>query len=79
MRGRTQYTWLYLKSQQAFPNISMLPTEIYPSRRGLAVQKGEAQLLAQLNEGIFRLKENGTLDHLYAKHFAVLEASEVPF
>ncbi|MBK9794890.1 MAG: transporter substrate-binding domain-containing protein [Holophagaceae bacterium] len=74
-----KYTWLYLKSQQAFPNISMLPTEIYPSRRGLAVQKGEAQLLAQLNEGIFRLKENGTLDHLYAKHFAVLEASEVPF
>jgi len=74
-----KYTWLYLKSQHSFPGISMLPTEVYPSRRGLAVHKGEAQLLAQLNEGIFRLKENGTLDRLHAKHFAALEASEVPF
>ncbi len=74
-----KYTWLYMKHEQFFPNISMLPTEIYPSRRGLAVHKGEAQLLAQLNEGIYRLKENGTLDRLHAKHFAALEASEVPF
>jgi signal transduction histidine kinase len=73
-----KYTWLYLKSQRSYPNIAMLATEIYPSRRGIAVHKGDAQLLAQLNEGIFQLKENGTLDRLYADHFGALEASEVP-
>ena len=74
-----KYTWLYLKSQKAYPEISVVPTEIYPSRRGISVHKGNPELLAQLNEGIFRLKEDGTLDRLYAKHFGSLEADEVPF
>ena len=73
-----KFTWLYLKNQRPYPGITVLPTEIYPSRRGIAVHKGEAQLLAQLNEGIFKLKEDGTLDHLYALHFGGLEAAEVP-
>ena len=74
-----KYTWLYFKTQNSHKGISMLPTEIYPSRRGIAIHKGNPELLAQLNEGIFRLKEEGTLDQLYAKHFGALEASEVPF
>jgi len=73
-----KFTWLYLKNQRPYPGITVLPTEIYPSRRGIAVHKGEAQLLAQLNEGIFKLKEDGTLDRLYALHFGGLEAAEVP-
>ncbi len=74
-----KYTWLYFKTQNRHEGISMLSTEIYPSRRGIAIHKGNPELLAQLNEGIFRLKEDGTLDQLYAKHFGALEASEVPF
>jgi signal transduction histidine kinase/CheY-like chemotaxis protein len=74
-----KYTWLHFKSQNPHDGLTVLPTEIYPSRRGIAIHKGNPELLARLNEGIFQLKEDGTLDHLYAKHFGALEASEVPF
>lgn len=36
---------------------------------GIAVTKGNQELLNKLNQGLAELKENGTYDHLYSKYF----------
>jgi glutamine transport system substrate-binding protein len=37
---------------------------------GIAVKKGNKELLAKLNKGLETIKANGTYDKIYAKHFS---------
>jgi hypothetical protein len=43
------------------------------------VRKGDATLLARLNEALFLIKQNGRMDEIYGRHLSALEAEEVPF
>jgi polar amino acid transport system substrate-binding protein len=40
-----------------------------PEHYGIAVRKGNAELLAQLNKGLADIKADGTYDRIYAKYF----------
>jgi len=40
-----------------------------PERYGIAVKKGNAELLEKLNKGLAEIKADGTYDQLYAKYF----------
>ncbi|MBB5018289.1 polar amino acid transport system substrate-binding protein [Chitinivorax tropicus] len=42
---------------------------------GLAVKKGNAELVAKLNEGLKKIKEDGTYDKIYAQYFAETKAA----
>ena len=42
----------------------------------IAVQAGNRDLLAQLNEGLFQLKQTGELDRIYEKWLGLLEPSD---
>jgi len=73
-----KFMYLYFTKQQNFENLQAVPSEIFPTKRCFAVHKGERQLLAALNDGLFRLKRNGTLDRIYQLHLGELEESEIP-
>lgn len=49
-----------------------LTTEHY----GILVKKGNQELLNKLNEGLKKIKEDGTYDRIYAKYFSIEEKSE---
>lgn len=40
-----------------------------PEQYGLAIKKGNAELLAKLNQGLAALRADGSYDRIYAKHF----------
>jgi polar amino acid transport system substrate-binding protein len=46
-----------------------------PEQYGIAVKKGNAALLARLNEGLAGIKADGTYQRLYAKYFGASEAA----
>ena len=59
-------------------NIKMLPIDIGLSQRfAFAVHKGDAELLAKINESLAIIKANGTYDKLYEKWFGVYEEKEL--
>ena len=74
-----KFTYLYYAKKGRIRNLQAVPSEIFPTKRCFAVRKGEERLLAALNEGLFRLKENGTLDRIYHQHLGALEEAELPF
>lgn len=74
-----KYTFLFYRRDLGLRNLQMIPSEIYPTKRCFAVRKGDAELLAKLNEGLFLIKQNGKLDALHFRYFGSLEASEIPF
>jgi polar amino acid transport system substrate-binding protein len=50
-----------------------------PEQYGIAVKKGNAELLAKVNEGIAGIKADGTYDQIYAKYFGAAPAkAEAP-
>ncbi len=49
--------------------LQALPVEGEPERYGIAVAKGNATLLLDLNEGLAEIQVDGTYDQLYAEHF----------
>jgi len=73
-----KYTYLYFVQKLGIRNLQALPSEIYPTKRCFAVHKGDAALLAKLNEGLFQLKQSGRMDEIYRRHFGALEAKEIP-
>ncbi len=73
-----RFTWLHLARQGGFGGLQEVPAEIYPHRVCFAVQKGDAALLARLNEGIFALKGSGELDRIHDRHLGRLERSQLP-
>ncbi|MFI3188485.1 hypothetical protein BCS42_04550 [Crenothrix sp. D3] len=58
-------------------NVKMLPIDIDLSQKfSFAVHKGDAELLAKINEGLAITKANGTYDKLHEKWFGVYEVKE---
>jgi polar amino acid transport system substrate-binding protein len=49
--------------------------EFVPEQYGIAVKKGNAELLAKLNEGLKAIKADGTYDQIYAKTFGAPPAA----
>jgi polar amino acid transport system substrate-binding protein len=52
--------------------------EFVPEQYGIAVKKGNAELLAKLNEGLKAIKADGTYDQIYAKTFGAPPAAAAP-
>jgi polar amino acid transport system substrate-binding protein len=50
-------------------------TSFTPEQYGLAVKKGNAELLAKLNKGLADIKSDGTYDNLYKKYFGTAPAA----
>jgi diguanylate cyclase (GGDEF)-like protein/PAS domain S-box-containing protein len=59
-------------------NIKTLPIDLGLSLKfSFAVHKGDAELLAKINEALAIMKANGTYDKLYEKWFGVYEEKEL--
>ncbi|MES2979341.1 MAG: basic amino acid ABC transporter substrate-binding protein [Pseudomonadota bacterium] len=49
-----------------------------PEQYGIAVKKGNAELLGKLNSGLAAIKGDGTYDKLYAQYFGAAPAAAAP-
>lgn len=49
-----------------------------PEQYGIAVRKGNTELLAKLNKGLAGIKADGTYDRLYAKYFGAPQVAQSP-
>lgn len=62
------------------PNVKPLPAKAgFAQKFSFAVRKGNAELLASINEGLSLAKSSGIYDILYEKWFRVFEIREVTF
>ncbi len=52
--------------------------EFVPEQYGIAVKKGNAELLAKLNDGLKAIKADGSYDQIYAKNFGAPPAAAAP-
>lgn len=52
--------------------------EFVPEQYGIAVKKGNAELLGKLNDGLKGIKGDGTYDTIYAKYFGAAPAAAAP-
>lgn len=52
--------------------------EFVPEQYGIALKKGNAELLAKLNDGLKAIKADGTYDRIYAKTFGTPPAAAAP-
>jgi polar amino acid transport system substrate-binding protein len=49
-----------------------------PEQYGIAVKKGNTELLAKINEGLAGIKADGTYDQIFAKYFGAKPAAAAP-
>jgi polar amino acid transport system substrate-binding protein len=49
-----------------------------PDRYGIAVHKGHAELLAEVNKGLAAIRADGSYDRIYAKYFGAPAAAAAP-
>ncbi len=66
---------LYLGRELALSNLVALGQPISPQRYGYAVNKGQAELLAQFSEGLAILKNTGRQQAIYDKWLGPLEGA----
>lgn len=52
--------------------------EFVPEQYGIAVKKGNAELLGKLNKGLADIKADGSYDRIYAKYFGAAPAAAAP-
>ena len=52
--------------------------EFAPEQYGIAVKKGNAELLGKLNKGLADIKADGTYDKIFAKYFGAPPAAAAP-
>lgn len=52
--------------------------EFVPEQYGIAVKKGNAEMLGKLNDGLKAIKSDGTYDKIYAKYFGAAPAAAAP-
>jgi polar amino acid transport system substrate-binding protein len=52
--------------------------EFVPEQYGIAVKKGNAELLGKLNEGLKAIKADGSYDKIYAQYFGAPPAAAAP-
>jgi polar amino acid transport system substrate-binding protein len=48
--------------------------EFVPEQYGIALKKGNAELLAKINKGLADVKADGTYDKIYTKYFGAAPA-----
>lgn len=60
-------------SSAAFKTVS--DSSFAPEQYGIAVRKGNAELLAKLNEGLAAIRADGTYDRIYTKYFGAPAAA----
>jgi ABC-type amino acid transport substrate-binding protein len=59
-------------------NIEVLPIKVgFAQKFSFAVQKGNSELLAKINEGLALTKVSGVYDQLYEKWFGIYEEKEL--
>jgi PAS domain S-box-containing protein len=64
--------------EEKIRNVTALKTQVgFSQKFSFAVQKGNSQLLAKVNEGLAIAKTAGTYDTLYEKWFGVFEMREI--
>jgi ABC-type amino acid transport substrate-binding protein len=68
---------LHLIRTRRITNVAVSSTDILSQKYCFAVRRSNDFLLAQLNESLFVLRENGTLDRVYAHHLGVLHADQM--
>ncbi len=69
---------LHLMRTKGITNIQVASKDILSQKYCFAVLRSHDFLLAQLNESLFVLRENGTLDAITARHLGVLLADQIP-
>ena len=53
---------------------SIADKEFAPEQYGIALKKGNAELLAKVNKGLGDIKADGTYDQIYTKYFGAAPA-----
>jgi len=71
--------WLHLEKRGGVGNLRVVPSELFPTKFCFAVRKGNDDLLAKLNEGLFQAKQDGTMEALHARYLGSLEAADLSF
>jgi PAS domain S-box-containing protein len=76
----TRVVGLYAVKAASLENIEVTPLSLpgAEQRFALAVRKGDAQLLARLNEGLAKVRADGTYDRLHDEWFDPIEPRIVP-
>jgi len=52
--------------------------EFVPEQYGIALKKGNAELLAKVNEGLKAIKADGSFDQIHTKYFGAPPAAAAP-
>jgi len=72
----------YLANNTSAKFKSVTDKAFQPEQYGIAVKKGNTELLAKLNKGLADIKADGTYDQLYTRYFgappAKVAASPAP-
>lgn len=53
-------------------------SEFVPEQYGIALKKGDTELLTKINEGLAAIKADGTYDQIYTKYFGAPAAAAAP-
>ena len=65
----------YVANNAGSPFKTVSDTSFMPEQYGIAVKKGNAELLARLNQGLAAIKSDGTYQAIYARYFGAAGAS----
>jgi signal transduction histidine kinase/CheY-like chemotaxis protein len=69
---------LQTRRELGITDIQPVPVQLpFFQKFGFAVHKGDADMLAKINEGLAIVKADGTYDAIYEKWFGVLEPKEI--
>lgn len=74
-----KYMWLSYAKTHGIKGLEPVPGDFYPTKRNFAVRKGDAAILNRINDGLFTLQTNGTLQKIHEHHLGALETSDIPF
>ncbi|MEN6526811.1 MAG: transporter substrate-binding domain-containing protein [Candidatus Polarisedimenticolia bacterium] len=69
----------YAARELGLRGLKVLSAPIPRHPYAFAVHRGDAELLAALDEGLFLLKESGRAAELRTKYFAALDSADLPF
>ena len=69
----------YAARELGLRGLRVLPAPIPRHAYAFAVHRGDAELLAALDEGLFLLKESGRAAELRTRYFAALDTEDLPF
>lgn len=69
--------WLHLQQREESPRLRLVPSEVFPTKFCFAVRKGRDGLLAQLNEGLFKAQQDGSMRALHNRFLGSLEVADL--